>query len=151
MSDYPERISISPVHRQKHDDDFYLVDRKAFPGKGTEYVRADRIEELEAKLAKAVEAMSEALGAYEHIEARMVDDDGELVGVGDWIMFSYGIPPVRVYARLSTVKGVLTLTTQGKHKPRTMALAKLRDHVGCWYKSSGPMPALAELTGGKDE
>ena len=53
MSDYPERISISPVHRQKHDDDFYLVDRKAFPGKGTEYVRADRIEELEGRLAKA--------------------------------------------------------------------------------------------------
>ena len=64
MSDYPERISISPVHRQKRDDDFYLVDRKALPGKGVEYVRADmvtdfethpagtgkRIEELEAKL-----------------------------------------------------------------------------------------------------
>jgi hypothetical protein len=73
MYDYPERISISPVHRQKRDDDFYLVDRKAFPGKGVEYVRADmvtdfethpvgtgkRIEELEAKLAKAVEAESE--------------------------------------------------------------------------------------------
>lgn len=59
MSDYPERISISPVHRQKHDDDFYLVDRKAFPGKGTEYVRADRIEELESKLAKAVEVALE--------------------------------------------------------------------------------------------
>ena len=55
MSDYPERISISPVHRQKRDDDFYLVDRKAFPDKGVEYVRADRIEELEAKLAKAVD------------------------------------------------------------------------------------------------
>jgi len=73
MYDYPERISISPVHRQKRDDDFYLVDRKAFPGKGVEYVRADmvtdfethpvgtgkRIEELEAKLAKAVEAERE--------------------------------------------------------------------------------------------
>lgn len=57
MSDYPERISISPVHRQKRDDDFYLVDRKAFPDKGVEYVRADRIEKLEAKLAKAVEAL----------------------------------------------------------------------------------------------
>jgi hypothetical protein len=55
MSDYPERISISPTSRQKGEDDFFLVDRKAFPGKGTEYVRADRIEELEAKLAKAVE------------------------------------------------------------------------------------------------
>jgi len=74
----------------------------------------------------------------------MIDDDGEVVGCGDWIMFSYGIPPVRVYARLSTVKGVLTLTTLGNHRPRTMALSKLRDYVGCWYKSSGPMPARAE-------
>ena len=57
MSDYPERISISPTSRQKGEDDFFLVDRKAFPGKGTEYVRADRIEELEAKLAKAVKAL----------------------------------------------------------------------------------------------
>lgn len=41
MTDFPEKINISPVHRQKRDDDFYLVDRAAFPGKGTEYVRAD--------------------------------------------------------------------------------------------------------------
>jgi len=41
MSDVPERISISPVHNRKRDDDYYLVDRKAFPGKGTEFVRAD--------------------------------------------------------------------------------------------------------------
>lgn len=52
MSDYPERISISPTSRQKREDDFFLIDGKAFPGKGTEYVRADRIEELEAKLAE---------------------------------------------------------------------------------------------------
>ena len=57
MSDYPERISISPVYQHEQDDDFYLVDRKAFPGKGVEYVRADRIEELEAKLAKALELL----------------------------------------------------------------------------------------------
>ena len=61
MSDYPERISISPVHRQKRDDDFYLVDRKAFPDKGVEYVRADRIEELEAKLEKAMRYFDEAM------------------------------------------------------------------------------------------
>ena len=64
MSDYPERISISPTSRQKREDDFFLVDRKAFPGKGTEYVRADRIEELEAKLAKAVEALTQIERAY---------------------------------------------------------------------------------------
>ena len=48
MTDFPERISISPVHRQKRDDDFYLVDRDAFPGKGREYVRAD-LHEAEIK------------------------------------------------------------------------------------------------------
>lgn len=37
----PERISISPTYNQKRDDDYYLVDRDAFPGKGTEYIRAD--------------------------------------------------------------------------------------------------------------
>ena len=75
MSDYPERISISPTFRQKREDDFYLVDRKAFPGKGTEYVRAARIEELEANLAKAVELAEKSIkwlrlyGADVHREA----------------------------------------------------------------------------------
>jgi len=55
MSDYPERISISPVHRQKRDDDFYLVDRKAFPDKGVEYVRADIAQ------AAAADALAEAV------------------------------------------------------------------------------------------
>ncbi len=41
MTEYPERISISPVYKQKRDDDFYLIDREAFPGRGVEYVRAD--------------------------------------------------------------------------------------------------------------
>lgn len=58
MSEYPEKISISPTFRQKRQDDFFLVDRKAFPGKGTEYVRADLLEALEAKLAKAIEALA---------------------------------------------------------------------------------------------
>ena len=53
MTDYPERINISPVFRQKREDDFYLVDRAAFPDKGTEYVRADLHAALEAQLAEA--------------------------------------------------------------------------------------------------
>ena len=73
MSDYPERISISPVHRQKRDDDFYLVDRKAFPDKGVEYVRADLIEELEAKLVKAVEALEQI--ATHRKKCHEYDDD----------------------------------------------------------------------------
>lgn len=44
MTDYPERINISPVHRQKLENDFYLVDRAAFPGKGVEYIRADAVD-----------------------------------------------------------------------------------------------------------
>lgn len=42
MTDYPERINISPVHRQKREDDFYLVDRQAFPNKGVEYLLFDQ-------------------------------------------------------------------------------------------------------------
>lgn len=78
MSDYPERISISPVHRQKHDDDFYLVDRKAFPGKGTEYVRADRIEELEAKLAEARLSELAALGQADEAYTAQLELEAEL-------------------------------------------------------------------------
>ena len=48
----PDRISISPVHRKKREDDFYLVDRRAFPGKGTEYIRAD-LHEAEVAALKA--------------------------------------------------------------------------------------------------
>lgn len=55
MTDFPERISISPTYNQKRDDDFYLVDRAAFPGKGTEYVRADtHLAALKAEREKAL-------------------------------------------------------------------------------------------------
>jgi hypothetical protein len=59
MTDYPERISISPVYRQKRDDDFYLVDRDAFPGKGAEYVRVDLI--ADAKVIEAAEELANAI------------------------------------------------------------------------------------------
>lgn len=48
----PERISISPTYNQKRDADYYLVDRDAFPGKGTEYIRADI---SQAAIAAAIE------------------------------------------------------------------------------------------------
>lgn len=70
ISDYPERISISPTYRQKREDDFYLVDRKAFPGKGTEYVRADRIEELEAKLLARDGELKAKAQIIEELEAQ---------------------------------------------------------------------------------
>jgi hypothetical protein len=77
----------------------------------------------------------------------MTDDDDVPVKTGDWISFSYGIPPIRVDARLSTQKGVLTLTVLGNHKPRTMALSRLRDHVGSWYKTDGPITRLVDKLG----
>lgn len=68
----------------------------------------------------------------------MLDDDGFEVRSGDWISFSYGIPPTRVDARVSTEKGKLIATVLGDHRPRQVALASLRRHVGNWYKSRGP-------------
>jgi len=56
MSDFPERISISPTYRRKRDDDFYLVDRKVFPGKGTEYIRADVAQAMAAKAQEETRA-----------------------------------------------------------------------------------------------
>lgn len=68
----------------------------------------------------------------------MKDDDGFEVGAGDWISFSYGIPPVGVRAKVSDENGKLIATVLGKHKPRCIALASLRRHVGNWYKADGP-------------
>lgn len=64
MTDAPDKISISPVYNQKRDDDFYLVDRKAFPGKGTEYTRTDLYDAKVAEVAALkddVERMRDAL------------------------------------------------------------------------------------------
>ena len=79
----------------------------------------------------------------------MKDDDGFDVSPGDWISFSYGIPPVRVDAKVSLKKSVLIFTVLGRHKPREMPLSSLRRHVGCWYKTNGPAPVNAEIQGNK--
>ena len=68
----------------------------------------------------------------------MRDDDGIAVRAGDWITFSYGIPPVRVDAKVSTQKGRLIFTVLGRHRPRQGLLYSLRRHVGSWYQSDGP-------------
>ncbi len=81
MSDYPERISISPTSRQKREDDFFLVDRKAFPRKGTEYVRADRIEDLEASKNEALNQLDSALYSVSVLEKRvksLIDESADL-------------------------------------------------------------------------
>lgn len=69
----------------------------------------------------------------------MVDDDGCKVKSGDWISFSYGIPPVCVRARLSNRAGTLWATVLGRHRPREIKLKDLRKHVGNWYKVDGSM------------
>ena len=61
MTDCPERISISPVHRPKQDDDFYLVDRDAYPDKGTEYIRLDLHEAEVKRLREALVALVDEL------------------------------------------------------------------------------------------
>ena len=84
----------------------------------------------------------------------MIDDDGEHVVAGDWITFSYGIPPVLVDARVSEKRpldwplsnGYLVFTVLGRHRPREGRLSTLRRHVGSWYKSSGPRAALKGQT-----
>lgn len=68
----------------------------------------------------------------------MMDDDGINVGPGDWIAFSYGIPPVGVRARISSRDGRLIATVLGRHRPKQIALSDLRRHVGNWYRTNGP-------------
>lgn len=42
----PDRIWIAPTHHSKGVDDFYLLDPKYRGNRGTEYVRADLVDEL---------------------------------------------------------------------------------------------------------
>jgi hypothetical protein len=63
----------------------------------------------------------------------MLCDDGEQVGDGDEIIFSYGIPPVRVCAQVECFEGELWALTPG-HNPSRCRLLELRDHVELFYK-----------------
>ena len=62
-----------------------------------------------------------------------LDDDGELVSAGDHITFTYGIPPVKVIARVEAINGALYAMTP-EHNPKRCRLWKLRDCVGAWWK-----------------
>lgn len=64
----------------------------------------------------------------------MKDDDGKHVGPGDFIRFSYGIPPVAVKAKIIERDGKLIALTPG-HKPDECNLKSLRRHVGQFYLS----------------
>ena len=64
----------------------------------------------------------------------MKDDDGNPVGAGDFIRFSYGIPPVGVKAKIIERDGKLIALTPG-HRPDECNLKSLRRHVGQFYLS----------------
>jgi len=64
----------------------------------------------------------------------MLCDDGEQVSDGDEIIFSYGIPPVRVCAQVEAFEGELWALTPG-HNPSRCRLSELRDHVELFYKA----------------
>jgi len=65
----------------------------------------------------------------------ILDDDGETVRNGDVILFSYGIPPVRVFGSVVLLKRELWVLTPG-HNPDRCRMAELRDHVGAFYKQN---------------
>ena len=65
------------------------------------------------------------------------DDDGIRIKERDWLMFTYGIPPVYVRGEVVRQKDVLRVLTPG-HKPESCRLSELREFVGSFYKSTKP-------------
>jgi hypothetical protein len=64
---------------------------------------------------------------------RLKDDNGKWVRAGDTIQFCYGMPPVRVTAKIEERDGQLIGTCSG-HDPEIFRLRALRKFVGPWYK-----------------
>lgn len=62
-----------------------------------------------------------------------IDSDGERVKAGDSIEFSFGIPPVRVIAKVERIGSRLYAMTPD-HTPKRCELKRLRECVGCFYK-----------------
>lgn len=62
-----------------------------------------------------------------------IDSDGERVKAGDSIQFSFGIPPVRVIAKVERIGSRLYAMTPD-HNPKRCELGKLREYVGSFYK-----------------
>jgi hypothetical protein len=64
---------------------------------------------------------------------KLKDDDGIPTGAGDAIHFSYGIPPVKVEARVVERDGKLIALCPG-HNPPEMNLRSLRNYVCNWWR-----------------
>lgn len=67
----------------------------------------------------------------------MKDVDGVTIKAGDTIVFSYGIPPLRVEAPVVIENGKLVAITTG-HNPPKCELRHLKKHVGSFYKLARP-------------
>jgi len=65
----------------------------------------------------------------------LLDDDGKRTTAGDTVCFSYGIPPVKVLAKIIERDGVLIGICPG-HYPDEFKLRSLRRYVGSWYKQN---------------
>lgn len=65
----------------------------------------------------------------------MIDDSGELVGHGDHIVFSFGIPPTRLTARIEQ-RGdrLFAVVLEHGYTPEECNLRSLRRYVGRWDK-----------------
>ena len=63
----------------------------------------------------------------------MRDDDGKQVGAGDFVEFSYGMPPTKVVAPIIERDGKLVGLCPGLTPPE-FNLRSLRRYVGSWYK-----------------
>lgn len=65
------------------------------------------------------------------------DSDKVRIRAGDWIMFSYGIPPIRVIGEVFERGGKLLVKTPG-HSPSECSLRELRKCVYDFYKWTKP-------------
>ena len=66
------------------------------------------------------------------------DDDGIRIKERDWVMFTYGIPPVYVRGEVVRRDNRLIVLTPG-HNPTHCRLSELRDFVGSFYKWTKPV------------
>lgn len=63
---------------------------------------------------------------------KVYDGDRQEVNAGDWIVFSYGIPPIKVVAEVvQRGKSLIVLTPD--HKPHECNLRTLKRYVGDFY------------------
>lgn len=61
------------------------------------------------------------------------DDDGRIVRAGHHVHTSYGIPPVRIEAKVVEMGGKLWALTPD-HKPSKCTLANLRKYCGSFWR-----------------